>query len=83
MHLLKQDSKPSKPRKERKKFDLYEAPAEPKLVMPKGPSRNEDTEMKDESQWKDANQFVKSKSKRTITKPEELQQWVIYFCLFI
>ena len=38
VHLLKQESKPIKPRKERKKYDLYEAPAQIKLVMPIGPS---------------------------------------------
>ncbi len=42
--------------------------------MPKDPSQNEDTEMKDEGQFKDVNHMVKSKSKRIVTKPEGFQQ---------
>ena len=34
VHLLKQESKPIKPRKERKKYDLYESPSQGHLKMP-------------------------------------------------
>jgi len=68
VHLLKQQSKPMQPRKERKRYDLYEPPVQPQFRFIPPDTSQADEPMEEGTQFKDMNPNIKSKRKKATSR---------------